>query len=97
MPRWSQSADLEVIAIPRYLVERHAGLRAELAAATRLANLRFPEVAVEHRYELRPSGGTGDRELWVCRAPSEAHVRSWTSAAGLTFDGIALIDGDEVG
>jgi hypothetical protein len=85
-----------VPAIPRYLIERHGSAGAEVASAVQLAVVRFPEVAVEHRYVLRPTGRNGARELWVCRAPGDTHVRRWAAAARLAVDAISLIDGDEV-
>lgn len=78
--------------MPRYMFETpltddDAGDR-----AARLAAQRFPEVALEHRYAVHDDGS--HREVWVCRAPSVAHVRRWAGAAGVTLWVLRHVDGD---
>ena len=67
--------------MPRFLLETEADAAAQLAATRRLANQRFPEIAVEDR---AVAGGLRDHAYWVCRAPSEAHIGRWAEAIQLT-------------
>ncbi len=76
------------------MVEGRRRAGAEPGAADGLVAGRFPELAVEHFYELRGTGDVNGRQLWVCRAPSEAHVRAWAGASGVAVDAVSLIDGE---
>jgi hypothetical protein len=68
MPRYSlRTASISVVARRR---------------AVEIAARRFPEIAVEAADD-GSDDGTPDRQIWVCRAPSPAHVRRWAAAAGL--------------
>jgi hypothetical protein len=64
----------------------------ELAGAERLAAHRFPEVAVERRYVTED--GTTARAVWVCRAPSEAHLGRWAESAELNVTSVGRITAD---
>lgn len=77
--------------MPRYLLERHDDGSLDETAVDRLTTTRFPEVAVEHRFGLGATAGRS--ELWVCRAPSEDHVRLWAEALGLSVTRLERIDG----
>jgi hypothetical protein len=82
--------------MPRFLLELRPIGRVRRADAVQLAALRYPEVAIEQT--LATSHGDGDRELWVCRAPSETHLRRWAEAAELDAVAARLIDhGDAPG
>ncbi len=73
--------------MPRYLldVQRTAPVDRGGSASARW---RFPEIAVEHRYVTHDRIG---RELWVCRAPSAAHVERWAEAAPLELRSLRQI------
>lgn len=68
--------------MPRYLVEFDALDDTARQRARALAVERFPEVEIERRAALEPESSA--RERWECRAPSDAHVRRWSAAAGFT-------------
>jgi hypothetical protein len=68
-------------AMPRFLLELEITGRDQRNVAARLLAERFPEISVEQRYSTHSE--RGERELWVCRAPSETHLRRWTEAADL--------------
>jgi hypothetical protein len=68
--------------MPRYLVEFRRPSPPGGDGADTLVARRFPEISVEHRYTS--SDRSGKTELWVCRAPSDTHLRRWTRAASLT-------------
>jgi hypothetical protein len=67
--------------MPRFLLELEITGRDQRELAARLLAERFPEIAVEQRYAAHDERGS--RELWVCWAPSETHLRRWTEAADL--------------
>jgi hypothetical protein len=75
--------------MPRYVIELHPAAAAQ-ADATRLVMERFPEIAIEERYTSRDSDVR--TELWICRAPSETHLRRWADAAALTVHGLRRIE-----
>jgi hypothetical protein len=81
--------------MPRYLIEtaNEGGSLGELGElgelAVELVGRRFPEVSVERRFEA--DDGTGcPRELWLCTAPSEAHIRRWAAAADLSLRSLSV-------
>ena len=78
--------------MPRFLLERRDDGPLDETAVDRLTTTRFPEVAVEHRFDLGATAGRS--ELWVCRAPSENHVRLWAEALGLSVTRLDRIDSD---
>jgi hypothetical protein len=55
-----------------------------------MGDQRFPEVAVERRYSPHADGA--NREVWVCRAPSEAHVKRWADATCIAPVGLRHVD-----
>jgi hypothetical protein len=57
---------------------------ATTAATARLAQ-RFPEVEVVGQYRC---DDTGD-ELWICRAPSIAHVERWVAETAVRITSIS--------
>jgi hypothetical protein len=69
--------------MPRYLCETGAVDPVRLDDAVRLAAHRFPEIALEHRRTT--VGDTQSQTLWLCRAPSEAHLIRWAEAAQLAL------------
>ncbi|MEY2477884.1 MAG: hypothetical protein QOG87_3199 [Actinomycetota bacterium] len=81
--------------MPRYLFETSPQERVLADAAAHIATLRFPELIVEHRGPLAPDVVVG-LDRWICRAPSEAHVRRWSAAAGIAIAGLRRLDADLV-
>jgi hypothetical protein len=63
--------------MPRYLLDMERTATPD-PGATAVISRRFPEIAVEHRYTAHDLVG---RELWVCRAPSAAHLERWAEAS----------------
>jgi hypothetical protein len=80
--------------MPRYLLETRPTTASDRDRALRLAALRFPEVAVEHAYAARAQHDS--RDVWVCRAPSQAHLQRWADAACLALGAVRLIETDAV-
>jgi hypothetical protein len=78
--------------MPRYMFLSAMVAGADLDAALRLTALRFPEVAVERHYTTHDNSCPSS--LWLCQAPSEAHVRRWTSSAQLVPVALRRIDGE---
>jgi hypothetical protein len=78
--------------MPRYLVETDLVDATQLDGAEGLAERRFPELSVERRYSTHD--GTGVRVIWVCRAPSEAHVDRWAAALRLPAPSVRHIHAD---
>jgi hypothetical protein len=62
------------------MVETRSMTTAQRARVLELAARRFPEVAVERCFATL---GDGARDVWVCRAASETHLRRWAEAARL--------------
>lgn len=56
-----------------------------------LAATRFPEVVIDLRLAAHEADGV---DVWVCRAPSEAHVRRLAQAAGLDVHLVQPVDAD---
>jgi hypothetical protein len=77
--------------VPRYLLEARTISRARRDAAAGLAATRFPEVVVDLRYAAHEQEGV---DVWVCRAPSELHVRRWARTAGLDVHLLQPVDTD---
>jgi hypothetical protein len=63
----------------------------QLEAAVSLASSRFPEVVIERRYVVRVADL---REVWVCRAPSQAHVTRWVAEARLDVPSVRHVDAE---
>ncbi len=80
--------------MPRYLVETRPTTASDRDRALRLAAVRFPEVAVEHGYAARAEHDS--RDVWVCRAPSKAHIQRWAAAARLALGAVRHIETDAV-
>ena len=78
--------------MPRYLIETTATSAADRDRVYRLAADRFPEVALEHRYAVGDE--RGGRDVWVCRATSETHVKRWAQAARLGLETLRKIETD---
>jgi hypothetical protein len=76
--------------VPRYLLETATTSAEDRKRAGATAAQRFPEVAIE-RY-LSASDPADGRDLWVCRAPSAAHLRRWADACRLTLAALQTID-----
>ena len=78
--------------MPRYLVQTDEVTGSGLNGAERLAARRFPEISIEHRYVS--DDGTTAREVWICRAPSEAHLGRWAESAHLSITSMCRIAAD---
>jgi hypothetical protein len=76
--------------MPRFLFETAPISRGRFESLTRFGDQRFPEVAVERCYAPHAEGP--NREVWVCRAPSEAHLRRWAEATCLAPLGLRHVD-----
>ena len=71
--------------MPRFVLEVEVVSAPQFATALTLTYQRFPEIAVEYRDVPRPRESIAERakEIWVCRAPSEAHLGRWAAASQL--------------
>jgi hypothetical protein len=78
-----------VNAVPRYLLETQITSQAERDRVLRLAAQRFPEVALEHCFAVRD--GSDERDLWICRATSDAHIWRFAHAAAVQLYGVRQI------
>jgi hypothetical protein len=78
--------------MPRYLMETGVVTTPVLDEAERLVAHRFPEIAVERRYVT--DDGITARAVWVCRAPSEAHLGRWAASAELSITSMCRIAAD---
>jgi hypothetical protein len=67
--------------MPRFLVETEPQAAPTSDTADLIWTQRFPEVVLEHRYAAYDE--TTSREVWLCRAPSGAHVHRWAVAIAL--------------
>jgi hypothetical protein len=76
--------------MPRYLFETRRMSDCDREGVVRLMAERFPEIGLEHRYSVRAD--VDSRDVWVCRASNEAHLRRWASAAGLDIDVLRRVD-----
>jgi hypothetical protein len=77
--------------MPHYLFETGLTSGPHVDAAIALSTQRFPEVALEHRYAAHDDNR---REVWVCRAPNEAHLQRWAAAAHLELWSLQHVDVD---
>jgi hypothetical protein len=75
--------------MPRYLLETRAESGSRLEGAERLAAQRFPEISFERHY-VTDDGSTA-RAIWVCRAPSVAHLGRWAETAELAVTSMCRI------
>jgi hypothetical protein len=76
--------------VPRYLVETAAATADDRDRATATAARRFPEVGIERVFSAHD--GADSRDIWVCRAPSPAHLRRWADACHLAMAALQVID-----
>lgn len=72
--------------MPRFVFETDVVSGAQLDAAMRLSQRRFPEIAIETLCGAREDGN--DRVRWICRAPSLSHVDRWTALSGLPVESL---------
>ena len=79
--------------IQRYLIETHSDSAECRDLAIEVSARRFPEVELEHCYVGR---GIPIVIVWICRAPSDAHVRRWLGASGLTPTLVRQVDHETV-
>jgi hypothetical protein len=77
--------------MPRYLLGARTTTRAERESVASLTDTRYPEVRVDLRYAAHDDDGL---DVWVCRAPSETHVRRWAAAADLELRLVQLVDAE---
>lgn len=77
--------------MPRYVLGCRAVAGSEREAASDLAATRFPEVTVDQSFAAHDDDGL---DVWVCRAPSENHLRRWAASAGLAVDLLQPVDAD---
>jgi hypothetical protein len=75
--------------MPRYLFETTATSQRDRDAMFRLAAERFPEIEFEQHLSVR--GEAEDREIWVCRATSDTHVRRFVEASGAVLHAVRPI------
>jgi hypothetical protein len=75
--------------MPRYLLETDLVAGGHVEGAEGLTVRRFPEIAVERRYSTQDR--TGARAIWVCRAPSEAHIGRWAAALHLSVASVRRV------
>jgi hypothetical protein len=54
-----------------------------------LAAERYPEIAFENQFVAHDGQA---REVWVCQAPSKAHLQRWARAAHLTVRALEHVD-----
>ena len=80
--------------MPRYLIETSGWMRLHCKTAARLVAHRFPELTFEYSGAAEPT--TSGRDEWLCRAPSEAHVRRWAAAAGVCIQALRRVDAEEL-
>ena len=78
--------------MPRYLVETSVVGGSHLDHAEGLLAHRFPEISVERRFLT--DDDTTTRAIWVCRAPSDAHVVRWAASAELSITSMRRIAAD---
>jgi hypothetical protein len=78
--------------MPRYLLQTGAVAPSGSAAAVQLATRLFPEIAVEHCYVAHDE--VNAQTTWVCRAPSDAHLRRWANASGFGRISLQRIDAE---
>ena len=69
--------------MPRYVVETAGVTPVQWHEAIALLARQFPEVGVDD---------DGDVQVFVCRAPSDTHVRRWIGAARLKVASVRLMD-----
>lgn len=77
--------------MPRYVLGCQAVTRSERETASHLAATRFPEIMVDLRFAAHDDDGL---DVWVCRAPSENHLRRWAADAELVVDLLQPVDAD---
>lgn len=80
--------------MPRYVLGCRAVTRSKREIASHLAATRFPEITVDLRFAAHDDDGL---DMWVCRAPSENHIRRWAADAALGVDLLQSVDADEHG
>jgi hypothetical protein len=76
--------------MPRYLLRTDIASDACAAAAVHLAGECFPGIKVERREVI--SAGADAHMHWVCRAPSEAHLHRWATAAQLGVGSVRQVE-----
>ena len=74
--------------MPSYLSRSARTDDDRIGRAIELASVRFPELALTHRFALRET----DTEVWLCSAPSAAHVERWSEESRLVIGPVRRID-----
>ena len=77
--------------MPRYVLETRTVTHVSRDEVAVLAATRFPEVVIDLRLAAHEAEGV---DVWVCRAPSEAHLRRLAAAAGLDVHLVQSVDTD---
>ena len=82
--------------MPRFVLELNAVSSSQFADALRLTYQRFPEIAVDRRdvSGARAPTTEPEREKWLCRAPSAAHLRRWALAAQVRVTTVTPVEAD---
>lgn len=75
--------------MPRFVFETDVVSGAQLDAAMRLSQRRFPEIAIE----MLCASSDRERVRWVCRAPSLTHVDRWAALSGLPVESLRPKEG----
>lgn len=75
--------------MPLFLIETIGTAHPDHDRTLRLSARRFPEVSLDHRYATRDDGGC---DVWVCRAPSSAHLLRWSAALGIRLARLREVD-----
>jgi hypothetical protein len=78
--------------MPSYVLGAGATTRAQRDALAELTVTRHPEVLVDVRYAAHDDNGL---DFWICRAPSDTHIRRWASAGHLDVQLLHPVDLDD--
>lgn len=75
--------------MPLFLVQARPITDAESQHAVRVAVERYPEVGLQMHYADHHGAG---EDLWVCRAPTQDHLRRWATAADIPLSTIRHVE-----
>ena len=78
--------------MPSYVLGTRTTTRANRDALAELTATRHPEVLVELRFAAHDNDGL---DVWICRAPSETHIRRWAAAADLELRLLQPVDAQQ--
>ena len=78
--------------MPSYMLGTGTTTRAQREKLAALTATRHPEVLVDLRYAAHDDDGL---DVWICRAPSEIHIRRWAAEADLKLRLLQRVDADK--